>query len=458
MKKEEFLSLLREKISILKKEEQDDIINEYEEHIEEKLKKKKKEEKIIEELGNVDDIAKEILDAYKINDEYTNKKSGLNFLDTCNKVINKIVEKFSHKSFGEIIKFILEILVIILLIAILKLPFLLIESLGSNMFNSLFSPVGNVLEQIWTFLIELCYLVVAFFVFINIFKVRYLSDDDVKDIKKSVKKNTISKKTEVVVNKPVKEQVNAINTGASILYSFLKVILVMMGIPFIFSLIFLLVSLGIIIFVGFESNFFFGLLLCDLSLIIGNLWLLDIIYKIIFDKPFKGFRVFFTIIAVIVGFSLGVLLSIYEFSRIEMIEGNDVLETSKYEKDITLSSDVKTNVYCYECSVHNQIVKIDNTLNNKAKIEVEYYKDIEGVKIDDETPYHYMVYSKEKFKKNIDLFFENLKDNKILNYNEYDDLKVTVYINSKDLNKINFANNKFYMNGIYQGNPNEIDY
>ena len=77
MKKEEFLNKLREKISILKKEEQDDIINEYNEHIEEKLKKKEKEEDIIKELGDIDEIAKEILDAYKINEEYSNKKTGV---------------------------------------------------------------------------------------------------------------------------------------------------------------------------------------------------------------------------------------------------------------------------------------------------------------------------------------------------------------------------------------------
>ena len=121
MKKEEFLDKLREKISILKKEEQDDIINEYREHIEEKLKKKEKEEKIIEELGSVDEIAKEILDAYKINEEYTTKNAGARFFETCNNVIETIVEKFANKSFSDIMKFILEILVILLLIFILKL-------------------------------------------------------------------------------------------------------------------------------------------------------------------------------------------------------------------------------------------------------------------------------------------------------------------------------------------------
>ena len=170
MKKEEFLNKLREKISILKKEEQDDIINEYSEHIEEKLKKKEKEEDIIKELGDIDEIAKEILDAYKINEEYSNKKTGVKFFETCNSVIEAIVEKFANKSFSEIAKFLLEIIVILILIFVLKLPFLLIESFGADAFYSLFPPASGLLTGIWKFLIEMCYLVVAVVVFVKIFK------------------------------------------------------------------------------------------------------------------------------------------------------------------------------------------------------------------------------------------------------------------------------------------------
>ncbi len=73
MNKEEFLKTLRKKISILKEEEINDIISEYSEFIDEKTKRNQSVEKTIKDLGNVNDLAKEILDAYKINDNYTKK-------------------------------------------------------------------------------------------------------------------------------------------------------------------------------------------------------------------------------------------------------------------------------------------------------------------------------------------------------------------------------------------------
>lgn len=462
MKKEDFLNELREKISVLNKEEQDDIINEYKEHIEEKLKKKQKEEKIIEELGSVEELSREILDAYKINEEYSNKKAGVKFFETCNNVIETIVEKFAKKSFGEIVRFILELLIILLLIAVLKLPFVLIESLGDGVFNSLLSPVGSILEDVWRFLIELCYLVIAFFVFINIFKVRYL-DNNIK--KKKAPMNNTTKSTSIKKNdtnninlNKEKNTVSAVDTGANILYSFFKVIMVILGLPFIFTFIFLCIALGVVLFVGFSSKFFFGIILCVLALIVANIWLLDIIYRIIFDKAFHGLRVFFTIIGVVIAFTLGMFLSFFEISRLEVVDNNSkITQTETKEKDVILGRDV-TNVFCSECYTKNQVVKIDNTLNNKMKIKIDYLSNIEKVRIDDQIPFHYEVYTSPKLNNIIDLYFENLKKDKIISLDNIDNLKVTVYINNKDLNKVNLFGGDYYLNGVYQGDIDEIGY
>lgn len=458
MKKEEFLDKLREKISILKKEEQDDIINEYREHIEEKLKKKEKEEKIIEELGSVDEIAKEILDAYKINEEYTTKNAGAKFFETCNNVIETIVEKFANKSFSDIMKFILEILVILLLIFILKLPFLLIESFGESAFNSLFTPASGILTSIWKFLIEMCYLVVAVVVFVNIFKVRYLSDGiKKKNVSENRKESHVKNKKDTKTNesKPLphnkKHSVSAVDTGAGILYSFFKVIIVLLGLPFIFSLIFLCVSLGVMIFVGVTSNFFFGIILCILALLVGNIWLLDIIYRIVFDKPFHGLRLFFTFIGVIVAFTLGIILSFFEFTDMEIVEnGVNEIKTEEKVEEIALTNG-KTNIYCYDCSVSNQELVIDNSLNNEAKIKIEYKEDIQNASIINESPNLYAVYSNEDLRGMFDFVFDNLKENRLVSLDTSDSLKVTVYVSNKDLNKINFDDGRYYLNGVYQG-------
>ena len=67
MNKKEFISELKSKLSILKKEEVNDIVNEYSEHIEEKIKSGKSEKEAIEEFGDIDELVSGILDAYKID-------------------------------------------------------------------------------------------------------------------------------------------------------------------------------------------------------------------------------------------------------------------------------------------------------------------------------------------------------------------------------------------------------
>lgn len=73
MKKKEFLSILEEKLEVLNKDEREDILNEYKDTISEKVKNGQTEEEAIKDFGDIDDLARELLDAYKINPEYSDK-------------------------------------------------------------------------------------------------------------------------------------------------------------------------------------------------------------------------------------------------------------------------------------------------------------------------------------------------------------------------------------------------
>ena len=66
MNKQEFLNKLRKKIDILEEREIDDIISEYEGYIEEKVNRGLTEEEAVKELGDVNEIASDLLAAYKI--------------------------------------------------------------------------------------------------------------------------------------------------------------------------------------------------------------------------------------------------------------------------------------------------------------------------------------------------------------------------------------------------------
>jgi uncharacterized membrane protein len=82
MSKQEFLELLRRKLNILKDEEINDILQEYEQHIDDEVAAGKSEEQAVENFGDVDELAQEVLDAYQLK---TKSK---------HKTVDKIVKKF----------------------------------------------------------------------------------------------------------------------------------------------------------------------------------------------------------------------------------------------------------------------------------------------------------------------------------------------------------------------------
>ena len=66
MDKREFLKELGNYLNILEEQEQQDILNEYSQHIEMKMQKGMSEEEAIEDFGNLEVLAAEILSAYHI--------------------------------------------------------------------------------------------------------------------------------------------------------------------------------------------------------------------------------------------------------------------------------------------------------------------------------------------------------------------------------------------------------
>ena len=76
MKKEEFIKKLREKLSILEEKEIEDIVAEYTGYIEEKMQKGATEEEAIKDFGSIEELTKELLEAYKINVNQNNYKKN----------------------------------------------------------------------------------------------------------------------------------------------------------------------------------------------------------------------------------------------------------------------------------------------------------------------------------------------------------------------------------------------
>lgn len=192
MNKKEFISELKSKLSILKKEEVNDIVNEYSEHIEEKIRSGKSEKEAIEEFGDIDELVSGILDAYKIDKEYYKKTSILdNIAEDTKEVFNKIIKIISNGSSKEIIKLLAYILVTILICYILKLPFYIIETFVNKLFIGLPISVYNVLSRCNSIIIYMIYIIFVFIVFIKVLKEKVINNFTIKE---SVSSKTKTKK------------------------------------------------------------------------------------------------------------------------------------------------------------------------------------------------------------------------------------------------------------------------
>lgn len=93
MNKDSFIKSLGERLDILNQKEKNDILNEYRQHIENKIDEGFSEEDAVKNLGSVEDISREILEAYSVDPDYFKKNKRINLSDEINDGVEKIKKK-----------------------------------------------------------------------------------------------------------------------------------------------------------------------------------------------------------------------------------------------------------------------------------------------------------------------------------------------------------------------------
>ena len=181
MKKNEFLEKLAQKIKILNKDEIADIISEYAGYIDNKIAEGKSEEAAVADFGDVNDLAKEILSAYKLSDDYisSDEFSGSKFFNDTANILNKSVEFtagffkdiYTHTNANRIVNILITLFVALILVAILKIPFLVIDHLGRGFIHFVFPYfMNNILSFVWILFCNIIYLIVVIFIFVSLLK------------------------------------------------------------------------------------------------------------------------------------------------------------------------------------------------------------------------------------------------------------------------------------------------
>ena len=170
MLKKEFLDVLTQKLSLISDKEREDILLEYGTYIDDKIAGGVAEEEAVAGFGDVDELVKDILDAYKINtdsmDPFSNRADK-----TIDKVYAKVEELFSklgNFSMNEIFHILFDAIVLVLILLIGKV--IVVDILCQFLLSMIFSFFVG-FYMITDFMLSLCrilYLCLAIYFFVKV--------------------------------------------------------------------------------------------------------------------------------------------------------------------------------------------------------------------------------------------------------------------------------------------------
>ena len=439
MTKDKFLRELEKKLSILSEEERKDTINEYRDIIEEKVKHGKKESEAVKEFGSIDELSKEILNAYKINPDYKSK----DFVDGAEELIRKgakkisevtddVVDSIKQSDFecttSNVFEIILKVIILLIFLAILKIPIYFASELGSSVFRIGVEPFATIFSWIWKGLIEIVYLGICVLLIVKLIT-DYSKKDKTAKTNSKVKNTKIEEKT-TKENKKVKKN-DTFETIVLILVRLFVIFTII--IPLVFVAFLFIVGLVILIYLLCKGIAVYGFLIATLGCLGFIICIIDLIYRgLIADKKIYLYPFLINILLIIIG---GVMSISYIFD----FEYHDSLPQNRYEtKTETFMEDIdkKTSISNYKTEII-----VDNSIeDNKIKAEVTYYPkfvSIEKHEDTDEDEDYISFVTNEKDttfslnNKYTKMIMKDIKKKKIYNYNEFNDVKVKIYVNEK---------------------------
>ena len=337
-----------------------------------------------------------------------------------------------------------------LALLILKLPVNLLSEKVTNLITSVSQNNFTIfVANFFEFIFDFAYVALFIIVMIYIFKIGFLDKMGLKE------DNDLKFAKEVKESKPIKEKeqnenknYSFINLLSNILIVFVKFFIACFTFPFLVTLIIFFIGLIIILYFAFSGLTYIGLILISLSFIVLNILTIEFLFDLLFSKkvPFK--RMLITLITSLSIFGIGSGLFSIEVSKINYVNSiSPKFKTTKSEFNVKMQDNL-----LIDTNTHYEFL-IDNTLDN-IKIEVETYPDFVTSHTEENAyVYRIILHQYGVNAKNIfDDLVENLKHNRIYNYNFRDSSSVKIYANEKKINILKNNIEKEYENTENQNN------
>ena len=451
MNKKSFIKKLKNNLNVLEESEVKDIIEEYSDIIDEKIKDGKTEEEAIKDFGDINELSKEILKAYKINPKFIEDdepefrqdfektiKKGAKKLSNFTKSVVDDIKKHDNITLEFICEIVIKIIILLIIYAILTVPFWALLGLGHAIFDIAFFPLDIILNVIWGILVWVLYFVVGVIIAITMFKSNFKVEEVKEEPKKKTTKSNEEKNTEKVKidetemeeNKKSKKK-ELVNSSAGRVFAKIKALIkIFIFLFFILPVIFIIVGL-IFAIVGVIYYIIQGLNLWGvLILLIGLTCFFIYIYlllKNLFEHQ-KSRIVLALTSAILV--AIGTFVTFDTFKNIEIINDHHY-ENKKYEYIIDgttvlhLSNINKLDFNEVESMEDGKII-VDVYYNDNY-INIDYYESKPNTvhiisNINDENGWK--IYNE---------IIDNLKENKLVDYDSAYQINYVIQGNSETL-------------------------
>lgn len=163
MKRAEFLKELRKRLSFLNKEELEKEVLYY---INEIDKSKKTDEEVIKSFGSINDIVKKVCLSHGIEYKSVSRKGFMNWFKQFYDGIQDFASIFKNSDGKKKLKLLGDLLFLIIITCVLKIPFIFVRNLGDNMIETFFSSNLTFLA-LWGLFVEILYVIIALSFFIK---------------------------------------------------------------------------------------------------------------------------------------------------------------------------------------------------------------------------------------------------------------------------------------------------
>ena len=465
MNKNEFLNQLRKRLSVLSQDEIEELISEYSEHIDHKMSEGKSEEEAVNDFGDLGELSRSILQAYKLNDHYTNKPKFSEILEkselTGRKFLKSFEEFYSKISLSEVFKFLILIILSFGLVALLKFPFMLFKSISLWFLEIIFGyNFVSHFDGIWTFVVNAVYYLCSILLMISVVhfgQQRYMQITH--HSQNLTKKPEVKTEQESIVEVGTEEEIvkeekdikaekhkqkggfksflsSLVNLFYNIILWSLRLLILAILFPVLISLIIGLFMWGMLVFLVLSKVPLVGLMFTTGMGLVFGLCILFIIFAFTFGlklKTWKYSRIFSILLITLILGGFGTIWSLNELSQFEWVSNdNDTIEQEYQLSDIERISMINTwPDFMIDNSLEDGVIicvlpktndQLSVTKDNKnLLISNNDYSDLNEI---------------NQIRQGIMDQFNALKERKlILSYNDYSN-RVVIRVNEKDYDSL----------------------